>query len=158
MNIKKIIELSLIIFTILIVGGCSEPISFELNKGEQRESEQPYYLTDTQSLNAEDLYIAIRDMDNEKIKKLVDRNLITEFKKNPTLLIELSSYIPYYEKLKSKKMMGYKNINSTEYGKLLQADFRYEYETRVIFYNVIFAQDDPKATILGAHLKLDMLD
>ncbi|WP_180034396.1 MULTISPECIES: hypothetical protein [unclassified Acinetobacter] len=73
---------------------------------------------------------------------------------DPTLLPEISSYIPYFEKVLDYKMLEYKSIKNSVHGELIEANLKYEYEQQTVFYTVLFKQDDPLAKIIGSHLKL----
>lgn len=148
--------MSLMSLCAFLVGACDKPMSFELNKGEVHESNEPYNLTDLQITHAESLYIAIRDKDKNKIQSLTGERLFNEIEQDPTLLGEISSYIPYYEKLVSKKMIEYTETKHSKYGDLIQATFKYEYEKRTVYYSFVFMKNDSNSKIVGANLRLEM--
>lgn len=153
MYFKKTIQCNGLIICFALMG-CNEPVSFEINEGIKKESSTPYNLTPLQLKHIEKLYVAIRDKDVEQIQQITDENFYGEMLENPTLLPEISAYIPYYEKLLDHKMLEYKNIKHSQYGELIEATYKYEYEQRTIFYTVLFRKDDPLAKIVGAHLNL----
>ena len=155
-NFKYILKISVMSLSTFFVAACEKPISFELNKGEVRESNKPYNLTDIQVSNAEALYIAIRDKDKNKIQSLTGETLFNELEEDPALLDEISSYIPYYEKLVSKKMIEHTETKHSKYGDLIEATFKYEYEKRTVYYSVVFMKNDSNNKIVGGNLKLEM--
>lgn len=153
MYFKKIVQCQVLIICLALIW-CSEPISFEINEGIKKESSIPYNLSPLQLKHVEQLYIAIRDKDVEQIQQITDENLYRELLEHPTLLPEISAYIPYYEKLLDHKMLEYKSVKHSRAGELIEAKYKYEYEQRTVFYTVLFRKDDPLAKIIGAHLKL----
>lgn len=154
LNLKYNLKVLIIILSSVFIYSCSQPISFEVNKGELRESEEPYNLSSGQVKNAEALYLAIRDKDKAEIQKIVSADVFVELEKDPIALAELSSYIPYYEKLISKKMIEYTETNHTKYGDLIMVIFKYTYEKRTVYYSVTFKKDDLKNQIVGTHFGL----
>lgn len=154
LNFKHYLKSSTIILFSFLICSCSQPISFEVNKGELRESEEPYNLSSGQVKNAEALYLAIRDKDKAEIQKILSADVFAELEQDPSALAELSSYIPYYEKLISKKMIEYTETNHTKYGNLIMVIFKYTYEKRTVYYSVTFKKNDLKNQIVGMHFGL----
>lgn len=68
-----------------------------VEKLEQKLKEKTRELTEQEEQNAEALYIAIRDKDIASIEKLLEPNAYQEMQDDETALLELSSYIPYYD-------------------------------------------------------------
>lgn len=153
MYFKKLIRTKGIVIYFALMG-CSEPTSVEFNEGIKKESSIPYKLTPLQLKHIEQLYVAIRDKDLDQIQKITDEKFYQALLEDPTLLPEISSYIPYFEKVLDYKMLEYKSIKNSVHGELIEAKLKYEYEQQTVFYTVLFKQDDPLAKIIGSHLKL----
>lgn len=151
-KLQKHFYLSITLLITCMTVACTDPVTFEIRKGEVKESEEPYNLTQKQIKYTDEAYIAIRDKDETKMKQIFSEFLLNSMSQDPTALIELSSYIPYYEKLVSKRMIEFIETTHTEHGELLQAIFRYEYENSIVYYRVIFKKNDPQGLIWGIHL------
>ncbi len=106
---KKLYKLSLI-SSAFIVGACDQVKNFSdqkkqelVAKLEQKMNEKMRELTEQEEQNAEALYIAIRDKDVATIEKLLEPKAYQEMQDDETALLELSSYIPYYDPLLKKR-------------------------------------------------------
>ena len=155
-KLKKYVCLSFAVLIMCMTVACTDPISFEIKKGEVRESDEAYNLNPKQIKYTDEAYIAIRDKDETKMNEIFSEFLLNSMKQDPAALIELSSYIPYYENLVSKKMIEFHESRDTEHGDLIKALFRYEYESRIVYYTVVFKKNDPKDLIWGIHLNLEL--
>ncbi len=112
---KKLYKLSLI-SSAFIVGACDQVKNFSdqkkqelVAKLEQKMNEKMRELTEQEEQNAEALYIAIRDKDVATIEKLLEPKAYQEMQDDETALLELSSYIPYYDPLLKKERISFGN-------------------------------------------------
>jgi len=126
-----------------------------LNRIGQKIEEKTRDLTPEEEENADAIYIAIRDKDIKTIQKLVEPKLYKEIEQDETGLLELSSYIPYYDPLLTKKRIKFGNQYLIGEGHLLIATYIYDYGKVKNSYTVIFRADQKSQNIAGINIEHD---
>ncbi len=109
-------------------------------------------LTEQEEQNAEALYIAIRDKDVATIEKLLEPKAYQEMQDDETALLELSSYIPYYDPLLKKERISFGNQYYVGEGHFVIATYLYDYGKSQNRYTVTFRADQTHKNIAGINI------
>ncbi|MEN8410088.1 hypothetical protein ABFP33_08985 [Acinetobacter bereziniae] len=155
---KKLYKLSLI-SSAFILGACDQVKNFSdqkkqelVAKLEQKMNEKMRELTEQEEQNAEALYIAIRDKDVATIEKLLEPKAYQEMQDDETSLLELSSYIPYYDPLLKKERISFGNQYYVGEGHFVIATYLYDYGKSQNRYTVTFRADQTQKNIAGINI------
>lgn len=154
-NLYKLLLISIVV----LLGACDqikklgdEKKQEFVEKLEQQMQEKTRDLTEQEELNAEALYIAIRDKDLAIIEKLLEPKAYREIQNDETILLELSSYIPYYDPLLKKERISFGNQYYVGEGHFVIATYLYDYGKSQNRYTVTFRADQTQQNIAGINI------
>jgi uncharacterized protein (UPF0305 family) len=154
-NLYKLTLMSMLVF----VSACDQMKNLGdqkkqefVKKLEQKLKEKTRELTEREEQNAEALYIAIRDKDIASIEKLLEPKAYQEMQDDETALLELSSYIPYYDPLLKKERISFGNQYYVGEGHFVIVTYLYDYGKSQNRYTVTFRADQTQKNIAGINI------